>query len=913
MKIARKISFSFALVAILLSVSAVAIVQVYLENVLQENAFDKLAAVLNSRIDHIECHLNTLEHSVEQLALSSVLRDFLGMSDKESAGWNEVFDAANERLRKAEELDPLVNEYFLMNTTGRVVASSDQNIIGEEKADDVVFIEGMKIPFIGDVPRCPVHQGICLIAAAPVFRSETKEFMGVVALRFQGDKLCAVASEGTGLGETGKVFVVDRYGNMLRPLAGREEKEEVSERKVRTQPVAESRRYSQGEKYVPTLFLTGKIYHDHRGVEVLGVYHVIPRLEWTVIAEVDTEEAFSDLFAVRWLHFFIVLGAVLLAWLMGTVLGGYIARPLQDLREGTEKIGSGDLNCRVGSDARDEIGYLSRAFDAMVVKLKHSMVSVSELNKEVEERGKIAEELKDTVDMLDQLAKQSRTFIWETDNTGRYTYLSPAVEDVTGYSPDELLGKSVVDMHPVAGREIFRKRVAGIFEKKDKVTGLENPILSKNGEIVWILSSGIPVLNERGDLARYRGSDTDITRLREMERKLEKSELLYSSVFKESMDAMIMVDIEGHILSGNPAAVNVFGFQDEAELAGRSILSLSPDQQPEGVSSHDEAGRFIEQAREEGSSFFEWTFKTAGAAEFPAEVLVSRIGEGDEMFLLFTVSDVTLRKEKEATLIRSLQREERNREVLNSMLEDNIQIRNVLEQNVKKLKEAQDMLVQAEKMASLGNFAAEVAHEVNNPLMIIFGNAQISLMDESLGGEVSESLRVILEESQKAKVIMQRLLKFARPGRGRVSKVNINESLERVVGPLVKHFESDGVSITREYDSELPDISIDEQMMNQVFTNIVVNAKEAMPEGGKISIKTRKEDGRLRIDIKDTGKGIPEEVKKNVFEPFFTTKQHGTGLGLGICYNVVKAHGGEIKVKSELNRGTVMTVILPFV
>jgi two-component system sporulation sensor kinase A len=260
----------------------------------------------------------------------------------------------------------------------------------------------------------------------------------------------------------------------------------------------------------------------------------------------------------------------------------------------------------------------------------------------------------------------------------------------------------------------------------------------------------------------------------------------------------------------------------------------------------------------------------------------------------------------------ALDEEIKSREIVTSMLDDNNQIREQLEQRIEELKRTQNMLVQSEKLASLGRLVSEIAHEVNNPLMIISGNAQLSLMAGPLSDEVKNNLEIITNECQRAKSIIQRLLKFSKPSKGETKQVDINKSIESVVGIMENQFKLANVDIKREYREDLPLITIDEQQMHEVFMNLINNAKDAMPDsGGTITITTSSEGDYLRIDFKDNGCGMSEDMKQRFPEPFFTTKEKGTGLGLSVCYGIIKVHSGEIKLQSELNKGTTVTVLLP--
>ena len=228
------------------------------------------------------------------------------------------------------------------------------------------------------------------------------------------------------------------------------------------------------------------------------------------------------------------------------------------------------------------------------------------------------------------------------------------------------------------------------------------------------------------------------------------------------------------------------------------------------------------------------------------------------------------------------------------------------------LKRSQNMLINSEKFASLGRLVSELAHEVNNPLMIISGNAQLSLMGNSSSGEEKRTLEIIVKECQRAKEVIRRVLRFARPSKGEVKEVKIKDSIESIVTILEKQFLlGSNVQIKRQFLDNEPLIEIDEQQMQEVFMNLLNNAKESMPHGGDITIITSIEGDFLKVDFKDTGIGISEEVITKIMEPFFTTKETGTGIGLSVCYGIVKAHDGDIKVESELGKGTTVMVLLP--
>ena len=216
-----------------------------------------------------------------------------------------------------------------------------------------------------------------------------------------------------------------------------------------------------------------------------------------------------------------------------------------------------------------------------------------------------------------------------------------------------------------------------------------------------------------------------------------------------------------------------------------------------------------------------------------------------------------------------------------------------------------------QRLAQLGKLIADITHEVNNPLMIISGRAQLALMEEIENEEVKKSLKMIVDECQRAKGIIQRVLEYARPSKGEFKATPIDRVIEDVIAIIEHQFQLANISIERDYAPDLPQVYIDEKQIQEVLMNLLVNARDAMPEGGKINIKVFCEGAFLRIDIKDTGIGMSKEVLDKIFEPFFSTKEKGTGLGISICYNIIKAHKGEIKFRSEPQKGTIVTILLP--
>jgi signal transduction histidine kinase len=217
-------------------------------------------------------------------------------------------------------------------------------------------------------------------------------------------------------------------------------------------------------------------------------------------------------------------------------------------------------------------------------------------------------------------------------------------------------------------------------------------------------------------------------------------------------------------------------------------------------------------------------------------------------------------------------------------------------------------------LASIGQLAAGVAHEINNPMGVILGFAQGILKTLPEDDSLRKPLTTLEKESLRCKRIVQNLLDFARHSEPTPHLTNINELVDASCD-LAEHQTSlQNVKLVKGYDSALPSIRADPNQLEQVFINIMLNAYQAMmPDGGTLRITTRTVGSELQVIFADTGTGIPPENLQNIFDPFFTTKEvgEGTGLGLSVSYGIVKAHGGDIEVESQVGKGTTFVIKLP--
>jgi signal transduction histidine kinase len=226
-----------------------------------------------------------------------------------------------------------------------------------------------------------------------------------------------------------------------------------------------------------------------------------------------------------------------------------------------------------------------------------------------------------------------------------------------------------------------------------------------------------------------------------------------------------------------------------------------------------------------------------------------------------------------------------------------------------------EQMAQADKLASIGELSAGIAHEINNPLGIILGYTQLMLRQEQEDSQRSGDLRTVEKHVRHCRSIVQDLLNFARTSKPKKERLKIHAIIDDVLHFIQQHSALDDINIHTRYHTEVGKVLVDEKKIKQVLINLVMNARHAINGGGEIRIETSPSvcGRKILIHIADTGRGIEPRHLPRIFDPFFTTKPtgEGTGLGLSVSYGIIKNHGGDISVESRLGKGTTFTVVLP--
>ena len=232
-------------------------------------------------------------------------------------------------------------------------------------------------------------------------------------------------------------------------------------------------------------------------------------------------------------------------------------------------------------------------------------------------------------------------------------------------------------------------------------------------------------------------------------------------------------------------------------------------------------------------------------------------------------------------------------------------------QMTRNLQQSRDKLIQAERLATAGKMSASFAHEIRNPLSSMRMLSQLLMQKPEMSAEQRQSLQYILEEIERIDNIVKGLMDFARPTTLNLAEQPLVPTLQAVLSLMEANLTHHQIRLVLEFAPDLPDLQFDSDKIKQAFMNVVLNAMEAMPQGGTLSVTTFKLEDGISIKVTDTGDGIPEADIEHLFEPFFSRKDKGTGLGLANVKRILEEHGGTVEIESALNEGATVSMWLP--
>lgn len=484
-----------------------------------------------------------------------------------------------------------------------------------------------------------------------------------------------------------------------------------------------------------------------------------------------------------------------------------------------------------------------------------------------------------TENLLSKLIDNANVLMLYADNHGYVLLCNKKVEDITGKKREHIIDSHWLNLFSYSQegnvkQQLFKAVVDDTLTYR-RLNNFENSIFDSKGQEFVIFWSIIPILFESREVEKVSLVEGvlfighDITEFKDRDSALKKIDETLKNIFSSLSEyALYVSNLNGNITYFGMGSESMFGWQkNEIIFKPVEILHTKEDVK-------EKLPFILAEVQKAGRHETEIELKKKDGQGFPVTLTVNKFidATGNLGGYIFMAKDITERKKLEYRVF------------------------------------------QSEKLAAIGQLAAGLAHEINNPLFVISGRLELLLEESALSEKLRTDLALINSQADRIRRLVDQMLNFARKTPPKIKSVDINEVVESVFPLLAfQKLPDQKIEVVRELCPNLPPTKGDFNQLQEVFLNLIVNAYQAMPQGGKLTVRTVNIQSLFaEIKISDTGHGIDTADLKNIFMPFFTTKKIGTGLGLSICYNIIKNHNGIIDVESQVGKGTSFVIRLPF-
>ncbi|MBW1767223.1 MAG: PAS domain S-box protein [Deltaproteobacteria bacterium] len=530
----------------------------------------------------------------------------------------------------------------------------------------------------------------------------------------------------------------------------------------------------------------------------------------------------------------------------------------------------------VQRDYHDE--RLGKAFDIIEFPLKNEDGTISKVSifrgisgiRESVDRLKVAEE------DYKRLFEHSGAGVYVSSKEGKFLNANQAILDMLGYDSKEEFLKIDIAEDLYLRRE-DRRKFQDLIERDGRVIDYEVEFKRKDGSPIPVLLTSHVRYDQYGNILGYEGINIDQSHRKEMENRLREAHDFLNKVIQSSPNAIIASDLEGNIKLWNRGAEETLGYKAEDVIGKMNIRKIYQ----EGVATK--------------------VMKMMRGMEYG--------GVG----ILRSYPMVHLRQDGEivdGNLSAAIIYNSHGKEIASVGIFVDLQERLAME---RKLMDTQEMLLQSEKLAAMGKLTSQIAHELNNPLYGIMNTLELLKTEVSPQSKRRKILDMALSETERLTDLLRKMLSFSKPDEEERQPTDINTILDEILLLVGKQLQENSIRISSSLTDGINMVLASKNQLRQVFLNMIANARDAMPDGGTLTIKSYEKGEKIFVELTDTGIGIKEEDISKIFDAFFTTKDSvkDVGLGLSVCYGFIQEHEGDILVSSHVGSGSTFTIILP--
>jgi len=530
-----------------------------------------------------------------------------------------------------------------------------------------------------------------------------------------------------------------------------------------------------------------------------------------------------------------------------------------------------------------ELRFLSKSGEYLLAEvtgvpliLGEKVIGISGIARDITERRKAEVALRESEEKFRTFMETASDLMHIDNKDGNFIYVNDSMARTLGYSKEEMIGMHITSISTEEDAKIFKAKSNKLI--KQGMFSHETVWLTKEGEKVYGEEKVVAFYDSDGNFMGGRGVFRDVTERRKAVESLQESEEKCRTFMETASDLMHIADKDGNITYVNDSMARTLGYSKE-ELVGMHVTQVLSEESSAGFRQR------IEKLVREGEFTYELVRLTKGGEEVYGETKVVAIYDtkGNYAGSRGIFRDVTERRRLEG-----------------------------------EKKELERKAYLESRLATIGEMASGVAHEINNPLVGVIGFAEMLVERNDLPEDVIERLKIIHDGGQRVASIVDRLLSFARQSKAEKAYVDINQIIETTLKLRAYEMETAGIEVVSRLAPELPQTVADAGHLQEVFINLIMNAEKEMVlahGNGKLLVRTEAIDKTIRISFKDDGPGIAKENIDRIFDPFFTTREvgQGTGLGLSICQGIIAEHGGQIYVKSKPGKGATLIVEVPVV